>query len=299
MIVSKDYQLELPSGIAIDFGGTKISASKILKGEIIKNIQISTEKDLNVDDQIACISKLIENLKISDSDKIGVAVTGRIDESGDWYSVNDTTLVKIQSAPLQKKLSEKFKRNVRVMNDAIAAASGEYIAGSGKGFSSIGYITISTGIGGGFILRGVPLTSKQGLANHIGFTTSRIATDFCGSGRVKTIESIASGRAMAKLAEEKGYTNFDAKKIYAEYLLGKDWAKQIIMLSAEAIAELCANIQSTLDPEIIILGGSIGLADGYLTLVEKFLQNEPEIFRSKLKPSSLGVNASKIGVLKD
>ena len=138
MIASKDSQTELPSGIAIDFGGTKISASKILKGEIIKNIQVLTEKDSDIDDHIASISQLIENLEISDTDKIGVAVTGRIDESGDWHSVNDTTLVKIKSIPLQKKLSEKFKRNVKVMNDAIAAASGEYIAGSGKGFSNIG-----------------------------------------------------------------------------------------------------------------------------------------------------------------
>ena len=299
MISSNKDKLELPSGVAIDFGGTKISGSRIDKGKIIKNIQLVTEKKLNVDDQINQICELIKKFNILDSDKIGVAVTGRINENGDWFSVNDDSLVKIQSSPLQKILTQRFNRNVRVMNDAIAAASGELIAGSGKGFSNIGYITISTGVGGGFIIKGEPLTSKKGLANHIGFTTSRIATDICGSGREKTIESIASGRAMAKLAQVKGYPNHDAKLIFTKYLSGETWAKEIVMLSAKSIAEMCANIQSILDPEIIILGGSIGLADGYLSIVEKFLENEPPLWRSNLRHSLLGVNASKIGVLKD
>ena len=298
-MMPSNNKLKLPSGIAIDFGGTKISGSKIDKGEIVENIQLVTENKLDVDGQIDCICKLIEKFEITDADKIGVAVTGRINENGDWFSVNETTLVKIQSTPIQKILSKKFNRNVKVMNDAIAAASGELIAGSGKGFSNIGYITISTGVGGGFIIKGEPLNSKKGLANHVGFTTSRIATNLCGSGRNKTIESIASGRAMARLAGIRGYQNHDAKLIYTKYLSGEVWAKEIVMLSAEGIAELCANIQSILDPEIIILGGSIGLADGYLALVEKFLANEPLLWRSNLKHSLLGVNASKIGVLRD
>jgi N-acylmannosamine kinase len=214
-----------------------------------------------------------------------------------WFSVNKKTLTSIKAFPLKDTLSEKYNREVNVMNDATAAAFGEYIAGNAKGYKRVGYITISTGIGGGFVFDGMPLLSESGLVSHIGFTTSRFAKDKCGSGRMQTVESIASGRAIEHIANNAGHKNINAKQIYKEFLSGQPWAEKIIKQSAAVIAELCGNIKATLDVDIILLGGSIGLADGYLSLVKKYLLEEPEVFMPQLNHSLLGVNASKIGVL--
>ena len=74
-------------------------------------------------------------------------------------------------------------------------------------------------------------------------------------------------------------------------------AKEIIDLSAKSVSELCANLKAIFDIDIIILGGSIGMAQGYLELVKKNLKKEPKLFHVKVVKSSLGVKASKMGVL--
>jgi len=190
-----------------------------------------------------------------------------------------------------------LQRDVIVENDAIAAAYGEYIAGAGKDISAFGFITVSTGVGGGLVLNGQPLRSNQGMAGHVGFTTSRMATEICGSGRAQTVESIAGGRAIAELAERKGHSGLDAKAVYECHLAGESWATGLIKQSACVVAELCANLVAILDLERIAIGGSIGLAEGYLDLVNAELKNEPELFQPIVVRTALGADSAHIGIL--
>ena len=112
-----------------------------------------------------------------------------------------------------------------------------------------------------------------------------------------TVESIASGKAIARYARELGYGDLDAKAVFEKHLEGQSWASELIGTSAKAVAELCGNLGAILDLEVIALGGSIGLAQGYIELVQNSLNEEPEIFRPKLTRAELGADAALIGVL--
>jgi hypothetical protein len=149
----------------------------------------------------------------------------------------------------------------------------------------------------GVVLDGRPLVSKNGLAGHIGFITSRSSTALCGSGRQSTVESVAGGRAIAALAAKAGHAGFDAKAVFETHLEGHDWASQLIVNSANAIAELCANLTTTFGLERVAIGGSIGLASGYLDLVREALSDEPDLFRPKIVPTVLGGNSAFVGIL--
>lgn len=287
--------LVVKDGLAIDFGGTKTSAARIADGHVLHHVENETDGNASVDHQIATMSNLLRDLDLTATDEISVAVTGRVDNEGNWFALNRDTLKAVQSVPLKAKLGEVFQRDVHVINDAIAAAIGEWIIGAGKNCRSLGYITVSTGVGGGFIANGRPLMSPSGFAGHIGFTSSRHADTACGSGRFGTVESVASGRAIARIAAERGHDAKNARAVYEAHLAGAIWATEIVDLSARAVAELCANIKAILDPEIIVLGGGIGLADGYLALVEHHLNVEPELFRAVLKRSALGTHAALLG----
>jgi len=296
-MVNPVTKMDLPSGIAIDFGGTKIAAARVINGVIVERVQTRTDGDASVAEQIAAISNLAHELKIDPQDKLAVAVAGRVSNDGVWHALNTETLTKVEAVPLRDLLSDAFSRHVTIENDATAAAYGEYLAGACRGCDASGFITVSTGVGGGIVLSGKTVTSKSGLAGHVGFTTSRIASDVCGSGRDKTVESIASGKAIARYARELGHADMDAKAVFEAHLDGISWASSLIQVSAEAIAELCANLAAILDLEIIALGGSIGLAQGYLDLVQSALLTEPEIFRPKIARAELGADAALIGIL--
>ncbi len=297
-MVTADRALpDLPSGLAVDFGGTKIAAARLVQGQIVQQEQVATDGQAGDRGQIAAMAGLLDRLDVGAADRIGVAVTGRVTAAGVWQALNSETLENVTGVALGEVLSARFGREVAVQNDAVAAAVGEALAGAGRGYGSLAFVTVSTGVGGGILLNGAPLRSDSGLAGHVGFTTSRIARDICGSGRAQTVESIASGRAIARLAAMQGHGDMDARAVFAAHLDGQLWARALISQSAAAIAELCANLKTTLDPEIVLLGGSIGLATGYLALVGEYLDAEPEIFRPKLARAELGLRATFIGAL--
>ena len=284
------------SGIAIDFGATKISSSEIVRGKFKKNIDEPTSIKKMGDQYIQQIERNIKDLNVLKSKKIGIAITGRVDRFGNWYPVNKENLGTFK-IPLKKLIEKKFNVPTTIMNDATAAAFGEAIYGKGYTYKRVGYITISSGVGVGIILDKKPLLSENGLAGHLGFTTSTLAKTKCGSGRIGTFESIASGKAMSKIAKHNGHKNITAKEIFKLGLDNKKWAKEIINLSANSISELCANMKAIFDIDIIILGGSIGMAKGYAELVKKNLMKEPKLFHVRVVKSSLGVKAAKMGVL--
>ncbi len=285
------------NGLSVDFGGTKISASRIINGEIVKYVESKTAGNATIDGQIYDIMQLLNQLSIQANDKISVALAGRVTKQGIWQAVNSKTLTEVTNVPLKEMLQKKLSRPVNIQNDATAAMVGEYISGAAKGYQRAAFITVSTGVGGGIIIDGNPLTSDNGLAGHIGFTSSKFATDKCGSGRQHTVESIASGNALAKIARRAGQSVNSGKDVFDAHLAGEVWATKIVIQSANAIAELCVNLNAILGLDIIAIGGSIGLAEGYLSLVMQALKHEPEIFRPKIVKAKLGKNAALIGVL--
>jgi predicted NBD/HSP70 family sugar kinase len=99
--------------------------------------------------------------------------------------------------PLEEALGIK----VHLMNDANAAALGEWTFGAGRTHDNLAYVTISTGIGGGAIVDRHLLIGKDGNAAEIGHVvvdpTGRLT---CGCGRKGHWEAYCSGRNLPRLA---------------------------------------------------------------------------------------------------
>ena len=288
-----------PSGVAVDFGGTKIAALRLRDGTIADTQVVATDGAASAEAQIGAIVALLDDIGLAANEHVGVAVAGRVDAEGCWHALNTETLARVTRVPLRALLSERLNRPVRVENDATAAAIGELQYGAGRGTRNFAFVTVSTGVGGGLIVNGAPVTSASGLAGHVGFTTSSLADRRCGSGRMRTVESRASGRAIAAYANAAGHPGLTAKEVYDAHLADAAWASALIETSAAAVAELCANLKSILDLDRIALGGSIGLAAGYRDMVERHLAAEPDIFRVPVVPAALGRDPALYGVLAD
>lgn len=127
--------------------------------------------------------------------------------------------------------------------------------------------------------------------------TSRYATQRCGSGRLTTVESVASGRAIAQAATMAGYAGLSAEQVFRQANDQEDWAIAIVNRSAQAIADLCANLNALLGVEKVILGGSIGLAEGYKQRVCDYLHEEPALFHTEIVCAALGQDSVLLGAL--
>lgn len=284
--------------IAVDFGGTKTAAARIVGGKISEKIQIETDVGATPQNHVKSIVRLVDGLNPGATSAIGVAVSGRVDSLGRWSTMNNETFNGFDSYPLLEELRSAIVRRVVVMNDAVAAAWGEYnhLAAQERPGSLL-YITVSTGVGGGLILNGRPFVSKQGLAGHFGFMTSRMGADVCGSGRTATIESVASGSAIGRYGSITDGSQMTGKDVYDLHVGGDRNATSIVERSAKAIAIAIADVRALLDIQVVSIGGSVGLANGYIDLVRCFLADEPPLFAVDVLPAKLGSESALFGVV--
>ncbi|MFV0358549.1 ROK family protein [Tropicimonas sp.] len=279
----------MTDGFAVDLGGTKTALARIAAGRIEARLQFPTDRLAGISEQIDILARHLGQMGFRRDDRLGVAVSGRVDAAGNWYAVNSETLPQIGGEPLLGILRTSFGRNVSLMNDAAAAALAEATLGAGAGAGHFAYLTVSTGVGGGVVLDGRLLNSRNGLAGHVGFLSSPHGDACCGSGRTGTVESIASGRAIARLAGTG-----DSREAFASRSVR---ALAAIDRSAMAIARLCADLNAIFGLDRIAVGGSVGLAAGYLPRVSAHLDREPSLFRVPLVPATLGQNSALLGAI--
>ncbi len=134
---------------------------------------------------------------------------------------------------------------IGVDTDVNAAAMAEWHI-RGQRDETVVYITVGTGVGGGIIVQGRPLgTSMHTEVGHMLVPRAASDTDFPGvcPFHGDCLEGLASGSAMA------------ARWGCRAELLPLDhpaWD-----LQAQYLAALCINLQRTLSPQAIILGGGV------------------------------------------
>ena len=195
--------------------------------------------------------------------------------------------------PLVKTLEQLSNLPTIAINDAQAAAWAEYQALEGD-ITDMVFITVSTGVGGGVVSGGKLLTGPGGLAGHIGHTLADPHGPVCGCGRTGCVEAIASGRGIAAAAQGE-LMGADARTIFTRAGQGDEQAQQLIHRSAHVLARLIADIKATTDCQCVVVGGSVGLAEGYLALVETYLAQEPAAFHVDLLAAHYRHDAGLLG----
>lgn len=271
--------------LAIDIGGTKTLAALVKGADVAAEKQIATPRHLPAEHWCDAIDDLVRDWS-GRYDGAGVAVTGLV-RGGVWSALNPAILPVPGGFPLEQALRRRLNVPVRALNDGQAAAWGEHRFGAGKG-RDLFYLTISTGIGGGAIVDGKLLTGRHGLAGHAG------QLRLSGGEPPLRIEDMASGQWMAAEAQRAGHGG-SAQAIFEAVQAGAAWADGIVQRSAGAAALLCRNIQLLIDPGVIVIGGSVGLADGYLGRIRSLLAALPLVERPEVLASGLGKYAGVIG----
>lgn len=134
--------------LALDFGGTKHAAATVVFGERQwrQNRRILSPANGDASTDIAIMRSLVQDLL--DGEKpaaIGVSFGGPVDAATGTVRLSHHVRG-WENTPLREILAAEFGVPVSVDNDANVAALGEHRFGAGQGFSSLLYITVSTGI---------------------------------------------------------------------------------------------------------------------------------------------------------
>lgn len=266
--------------LALDFGGSKLSAAMTRPGQrnwlVHRRFFLPPGVDgrYEYDTMVGLAHDLIEEMGQPPT-AVGASFGGPVYAPGGLVRRSFHT-PGWENTPLAEWLQAELSAPVAIDNDANAAALGEFRYGAGQGCRHLLYVTISTGIGGGWILNGRPYAGADGLAGEIGHLTVQPGGFLCPCGRRGCLEAEASGPAMAHrarlyLAKKKHgqrgkrlleLAEGNPDKITAQLLNqaaaeGDKLSQKVIRESAERLGLGLAGAITLMNPDQVILGGGV------------------------------------------
>jgi len=276
----------------VDIGGTKLSTTLVGQDGNILDKCIDCdhvdkpEKEL-VDQITGNVRRLLRNNHLQESDLLGIGIgcAGHI-RFRDGVIITTSNLRGFKNYPLRDAVQQNFSIPVILDNDANAQAFGEFKFGAGKGYDSMVFLTISTGIGAGIIINNRLYRGLTGTAGEFGHTIVSPESELtCTCGNRGCLMAVACGMALPHLFKQKigegkitkldlpdgfDYNKVDGKLLKQGLDLDDPVSKEIILDSGYYVGIGIYNIFQALNPPLIVLGGGLlSWGDFYLAKIKK------------------------------
>lgn len=304
--------------LAVDLGGTQLRVAAVDDAaQILAQADLPTDARGGPQAVIGQMTGLVDQIRaaLPGAAFAGIAIgaPGPLDPLR-GICLDPPTLAGWKHVPLAQLLQDATGLSAILENDANAAALGEWRHGAGRGTSSMVFVTVSTGIGGGVIADGRLLHGRSGLAGEIGhMTISEDPSALCPCGNRGCWEALAAGPAFAVKARQRaasgtapGLASLAASShdgltpaLVATAARNQD-PDALALFSDEAryLAIGFANLLHLYAPEAIIVGGGLGQCLDIMAIDirrELDLRSMPAYRDTPVRAAQLGTNAGLIG----
>jgi glucokinase len=284
--------------LAIDIGGTKIAVAIVDEaGRVTHRHEVPTVADSAdniVQRALTAAHQTLQTFQPSNSNPnsnsnsnsnlhgIGIAAGGDVDVAQGRIAYATPLLPGWAGLGLREIFEREFQLPTQVDNDGNCSALAEAVLGAAQGYSHALTLIVGTGIGAGFVVGGEVMRGAHGGALNPG----QIWLD-----EHTTYENIIASGALAKRFGQPIQQIAAARSAQAPLPAALQGA-------AQHLGQLAATCAAILDPNCIIIAGSI------LLLGERFLQLAQESFLRHarpphqhiiLRPSTLGADSALIG----
>lgn len=193
---------------------------------------------------------------------VGIGFPGFIDPVTQKISLSPN-LPGLSNVDLSADLARRIALPVMTENDALAAAYGEFAA-AGQSCTSLIYIGLGTGVGGGLILNRHPYPGQHGVAMEVGHIIVVPNGRACGCGNRGCMEQYASASGLSATYHEASGERCSAAEIAQRAQAGDSNARAAFALAGECLAQALAHILKVVDVTDIVVGGGMRAAWAYL-----------------------------------
>lgn len=275
--------------IGVDLGGTKILAGIVdREGRVGETVERSTPTDSQAS-VLDAIAEVVAELRTPEVEAVGLGVPVRVDlRTG--VAVGAVN-VPLRDLSLEEELGRRVRLPVVVVNDASAAALGEFRLGAGRGTENLVLITLGTGVGGGVVLDR-SLYRGWSEVGHMVIVEDGYPCQGACTGRGH-VESYCSGTAADRVAREVIGPDATARDLVER-------RHPALTTIGRHLGAAVASLQNLFDPDIVVIGGGFGVSAGELLLepVRAVIRREalaPAGERVRLAVSELQGSAGLIG----
>jgi glucokinase len=249
--------------LCLDIGGTKIAAGLIdPAGALVHTAIRPTPAGGAAEEVWAAVAAIIEDtLRVAGGDvaAVGVASAGPIDRHGG--TVSPVNIRSWRGFPLRDRVAAAVPGvPVRLGGDGVCMALGEHWLGAGRGARFMLGMVVSTGVGGGLVLDGVPYTGRTGNAGHVGHVVVEQDGRPCACGGRGCVETVASGPWMVRWARENGWAappSAGARDLAAAAAAGEAVAVRAFRRGTTALAAMIASVGAVCDLDLVVVGGGV------------------------------------------
>ena len=304
-------------GFGVDVGGTTVKLAWFdEEGTLLHKWEIPTVTEGGGSAILPDISKAVEGFlaenKIDKSQVIGigVGVPGPVNDQG---VVNRCVNLGWGVFNVAQTLSELTGLPVRAGNDANVAALGEAWKGGGMGCDNMVLATLGTGVGGGIIIGGKPVSGAHGAGGEIGhIPLCKDETEPCGCGKFGCAEQYCSATGVVRVTKRyldahdtpsvlRDPETLTAKDIFDAAKAGDAAAQGALEQVYDLMGQFLASICCVADPEVVVLGGGVSragqpLLDGTRKYFDRYVFHASRSTRFAL--ASLGNDAGAYGAFK-
>ena len=304
-------------GFGVDVGGTTVKLAWFdEEGTLLHKWEIPTITEGGGSAILPDIAKAVEGFltekKIDQSQVIGigVGVPGPVNDQG---VVNRCVNLGWGVFNVAQTLSELTGLPVRAGNDANVAALGEAWKGGGMGCDNMVLATLGTGVGGGIIIGGKPVSGAHGAGGEIGhIPLCKDETEPCGCGKFGCAEQYCSATGVVRVTKRyldahdtpsvlRDLETLTAKDIFDAAKAGDAAAQEALEQVYDLMGQFLASICCVADPEVVVLGGGVSragqpLLDGTRKYFDRYVFHASRSTRFAL--ASLGNDAGAYGAFK-
>jgi len=290
----------------IDLGGTKIEGV-ILKSaqepEVLFRNRVPTEAQKGYEQILAQTKKLVDMMCAFAGGRpkfIGIGTPGVSDPM--LGTMKNCNTVVMNGKPMKRDLEEKLGIPIELANDANCFALAEARMGVVKekfpGARVVFGVIMGTGVGGGIVVDGKPISGLHGIAGEWGHNCLHETGGPCYCGRTGCVETVISGPSLERFYNSEAGSKKSLKEIVTLAASGQDTAAQRTMARLTEYFGLGLSvIINILDPDVIVVGGGVGnidlLYDRGIESVKKYIFNN-RLETPIVKPS-LGDSAGVFG----
>jgi glucokinase len=272
--------------IGLDIGGTKIMvAAANREGNILRRTRMGTS--ISLEEDLKNINTMIA--EVTGADRItgmGAAIGGPLDwERGIVSPLHQPAW---RDIPLKAIMEAKWGCPFRVDVDTNVAAIGEYRWGGVSG-SRFLYLTLSTGMGGGFLVDGQIYRGLNGAHPEVGhqsihFRSSKPDAVQCECGAPDCLEALVSGNGIRRIYGRP-----------AEALSLEEWEEV-----AYNLGQGLRNMAAFYAPDVIRVGGGVAVGGGesFITAARKVMQEHLKLVPApQVDLSQLGYDTALRGAV--
>lgn len=263
--------------LGIDLGGTTIKFGLVDEHHYILNkTSIATQAQRSFetiahDIASTCINFLNNNqYQVEDLASVGIGVPSVVNPHNKHvvYANN----LNWKDVDLLGEMKKTLDVPMFIADDADCAALGEVLAGAARGVQDALMITLGTGVGGGFIMKGQIYTGGDGYGCEPGHTILQMNGEACTCGRKGCLEAYTSITALIRDAKRAILRNphslmnqlikqdldkLDGRIIFEAADQKDSTAMAVVDQYHTYLAEGIASLHNALRPQVIILGGGI------------------------------------------